>query len=375
LEHGDINKNSMKTKVIISNYDDMKNPYYAGGGAFAIHEVAKRLSTRYDLTVITASYPGARDERIDGVSYHRVGNPHMGPKIGQIFYQLSLLREVTKTDFDVWIESLTPPFSVSLLPLLSKKPLIGLVHMLAGEDMRRKYHLPFDVVEMFGLRFYRRFIVLSAQIESVIRKASPNSSIRVIPNGVTASDQVERSAHQGSTILFLGRLEIDQKGLDLLLDAFSAVRKAMRCTLVIAGKGLPSDMKRLSDMISRHPYRNDIKRIGHIVQRQKYEALGDADCVVVPSRYETFSLTALECLANGVPLVTFPISGLSWIPASARVIASSVDAPALARAIHRTLSNSSVRDSAVMEGRKFAQGFDWDKISDRYAKVIEEARL
>ena len=44
----------MKRRIIFSNYDDPKNPFYGGGGARAIHEVAKRLAVRHDVKIITA---------------------------------------------------------------------------------------------------------------------------------------------------------------------------------------------------------------------------------------------------------------------------------------------------------------------------------
>ena len=64
----------MKRRIIFSNYDDPKNPFYGGGGARAIHEVARRLAVRHDVKIITGSYPGSRDEMVDGVSYARIGS-------------------------------------------------------------------------------------------------------------------------------------------------------------------------------------------------------------------------------------------------------------------------------------------------------------
>jgi len=64
----------MKRRIIFSNYDDPKNPFYGGGGARAIHEVARRLAVRHDVKIITGSYPGSRDEMVDGVSYTRIGS-------------------------------------------------------------------------------------------------------------------------------------------------------------------------------------------------------------------------------------------------------------------------------------------------------------
>ena len=76
--------NNKKTSVIFSSYDDLHNPYYAGGGALAIREVAKRLVKKYNVTVITGKYPNSKDETIEGITYERVGTTHFGGKIGQL---------------------------------------------------------------------------------------------------------------------------------------------------------------------------------------------------------------------------------------------------------------------------------------------------
>src|SRR3989344_8015243 len=93
----------MKKKVIFSNYDDLGNLYYGGGGAVAIHEVAKRLVAKYFVEVITSRYPGSKKSGfVDGVYYRRVGWPYAGGRIGQIVFLLILPFIVVTSKFDVW---------------------------------------------------------------------------------------------------------------------------------------------------------------------------------------------------------------------------------------------------------------------------------
>src|SRR4051812_43402090 len=96
-------------KVIISSYDDLKNPYYAGGGAYAVHEVAKRLAQKYHVEVLTSSYPQAKDEKVNDVSYKRIGVPRFGPYLGQLIFQARLPFYARTLDYDLWIENFTPP--------------------------------------------------------------------------------------------------------------------------------------------------------------------------------------------------------------------------------------------------------------------------
>jgi len=121
-------------KIVFSNYDDVNNPYYGGGGAYAIHEVAKRLAKRHKVTVVTGNYPNAKTQFIDSVEYRRIGLSFLEPKLSQLIFHLLLPYYFRKSSFDVWIESFTPPFSTSFLPFFGRGRVIGLAHMLAGED-------------------------------------------------------------------------------------------------------------------------------------------------------------------------------------------------------------------------------------------------
>ena len=128
-----------KPKIIISSYDDLKNPYYAGGGAVVVHEVFKRLKESYKVKVITGKYPGSIDEIVDGVVYERIGTNFFGPRLGQLIFQVILPFYALTEKFDLWVESFTPPFSTAFLPLFSKKPVVGLVHMLSAQDMQMSW--------------------------------------------------------------------------------------------------------------------------------------------------------------------------------------------------------------------------------------------
>jgi phosphatidyl-myo-inositol alpha-mannosyltransferase len=303
---------AMKKKLIISNYDDCQNPYYAGGGARAVAETAKALSSSYEVTVITGAYKGARSHEVSGVYYKRIGIRFGGPKLGQLVYQCLLPYYVLTQRYDVWLESFTPPFSTGLLQLFTKRPVIGLVHMLAGDDMRRKYKLPFDLIERLGLTTYRYFITTNQKSQDVIRQANKGASIVVIPNGVHPM-RLSRKIKK-DYFLYLRRIEVDQKGIDLMLQAYKDIAAKTSYPLVIAGGGEKKQLKLLTQMITDLKLTDRVRCVGKVEGKRKEILLSKAVCLVVPSRFETFSLSALEAVMAGIPVVAFQIPGLSWLP-------------------------------------------------------------
>ena len=254
-------------RIIFSTYDEPDNPFYAGGGANAVLEIAKRFAVPNEVIVICGNYENARDRKISNVQIKHIGPKFLGGKLGQLVFQLLLPLQVIKFEFDVWIESFTPPFSTSFLPLFTRKQVIGLVHMLAGADMRRKYKLPFDRIEKVGLKVYKKIIVVNAKTGEYISRINPACDIKVIPNGVNMPEL--KYTKGKSYILFLGRIEVNQKGLDLLLNAFALVRKKVNIDLVIAGSGIKNERSKLLDLIVKLGLSENVKIVSYVKNLKK----------------------------------------------------------------------------------------------------------
>lgn len=351
-------------KIIFSNYDDIKNPYYAGGGAYAIHEIAKRLTQYHKVLVITGKYPKSTNRKVDGVNYKRIGLSLGGPKIGQIAYQICLPFYVINLKFDVWFESFTPPFSTGFLQLFTKKPIIGLIHMLSGKDMKRKYKIPFDQVERVGLKTYKRFIVMSESIEKEIKEVNKSAEVINIKNGVDIK-KIGNSKRK-KQILFLGRIEVNQKGLDLLIKAFAKTAKNKDLKLIIAGNGEEKQIKILKNLIAENRVDKNVVLLGRVDKKTKVRLMSESLCLVVPSRFETFSITALEGLAVGLPVATFDIPGLNWIPNDLRLIAKPFSVSSLVEEIEKGIRKRT-NEKAVL----FAKKYTWKNTLNAYLKIVE----
>src|SRR5437763_1539055 len=170
--------------VVVSNYDDIGNPYYGGGGAVVVAQIARRLARDYRVTVYTGSYRGSGRSRVrDGVRYVFLPVGWAGPRGGQIVF-LALLPLVALLHRPaLWIESVSPPVSASLLPMFARFPVVALVQMLSGADMGSRYKLPFAAIERRALRLYRHFVVLNETDRQAVQAANRRASVALIPNG------------------------------------------------------------------------------------------------------------------------------------------------------------------------------------------------
>jgi glycosyltransferase involved in cell wall biosynthesis len=94
--------------------------------------------------------------------------------------------------------------------------------------------------------------------------------------------------------------------------------------------------------------------------------------VVVPSRFETFSLVSLEAAAYGKPVVAFDIAGLRWLPDSVCLKARPFDVLSLTQSINLILTDLRLRRSMSRSAQKFAQQFTWEKTAASYHRFIQE---
>ncbi len=368
-------KKSSKPRLIISSYDNIRNIYYKGGGARILDELAQRLSSSFHITIVTARHRDAADFRNGKVKYRHIGPAFAGPRLGQLFFHFLLPYHVRRNNFDVWIESFTPPFSTTCLQMFTKKPVIGLAHMLASEDMWRKYRIPFHILENLGLKTYRFFITLTPNEHRKIRDKNRLAAIFTIPNGIAAS--TTRSAPKvrnlNKYILYIGRIEYDQKGLDLLIHSYRSIADKTNAKLIIAGSGKKRELRLLRAAIKQSGIADRIELAGEVDGARKDELFRGCIAVIQPSRYETFSVVALEALMYGKPLLSFDIDGLRWLPNECIIRAPAFDTERMGKNILRIIRNRHTRRKLSYAGRRYAKEFSWPFVTRRYHSAIRHA--
>ena len=354
--------------VVISSFDNPAQAHYNGGGVAVVEMIASRLLPHFDVTVVTAG-PTAGTVVRNGVCYRNLPIGRAGPRTGQLLFHAMLPLAARRIPHDLWIENFTPPFSTSFLPLFSRGPVLGLVQSLSGDEMTSRYHLPFFMIERLGLRFYRDIVALNPADQAQIRNYSPSAVVRLIPNGIQQSGLDEALLGLGEHILFLGRIDVWKKGLDLLLDAYE--RSGLTMPLLIAGTGVPREERRLAGLISRMG--GTVRWVGHVTGQAKQEMLDHSAFLMLPSRHETFGLVALEAMARGRPVLHFDLPTLRWMDGDVRV--RPYDTGDLATQMLGLAGDEAARRELGRTAHATAQLYSRDKTADRYLTLVQELLL
>jgi glycosyltransferase involved in cell wall biosynthesis len=115
-------------------------------------------------------------------------------------------------------------------------------------------------------------------------------------------------------IAWHGRVQIERKGLDLLMAAWRSLRGEMEdydLRLLLIGSGRNRTL--LRQMIDALPAPAEVTWIDRYIHDPVIVArhLCAADIYCLPSRHEGFSVAVLEAMACGLPVIASDISGVA----------------------------------------------------------------
>lgn len=350
--------------IVHADTDDIDNPL-GGGQPVRTYEINRRLALKHDIQVLTAVYEGASNLTKANVKYKRLGfylkpfglSPH-------ISFLAQLGPRIAMRPHDLVIEEFMPPFGFCMTPLWTKKPVISIIQWYFFEYWEKKYKLPFkkimENVSKTGL--YKNFIVQSDAMGKEVKKHVPGAVIKKIPCGIN-QNEFNKSPEYGDFVLFLGRIDMYQKGLDMLVRIWKNVASSKRIPLVIAGDG--PEKKQLEIEFSKAGISDLVTFTGRVAGVEKEKLLGSCRFMVMPSREETFGLTALEAMAAAKPAIVFDIDNLNEVVQPQwGEIADKFDIDSFTDLIENLWNNPEYCKQKGANAAVAAKNFLWDKLAD-----------
>ena len=150
--------------------------------------------------------------------------------------------------------------------------------------------------------------VTEKEREDLVRCGAPHDRVHVIPNGVGAFEPGDGGAFRarhglgdGPLVFFLGRLH-RIKGVRRLVETFAATAPS-GARLVLAGGDDDGTGREVQAFIDRHGLGDRIRRVDHLEDSERRDALAAADIFALFSETEGLPNAVLEALAAGLPCV------------------------------------------------------------------------
>ncbi|MBD2387484.1 glycosyltransferase [Cylindrospermum sp. FACHB-282] len=139
-----------------------------------------------------------------------------------------------------------------------------------------------------------------------------NRPVFVVGNGVDLPPR-QVLAKPGSKaelkFVFLGRLDIHHKGLDLLVEACSMIQQKLRLSKVqvlLYGSDIKGSKVKLQEMINNYQIQDLIHLKDPVWQEKKQEVFQSTDLFIHTSRFEGHPMAVLEALSYGIPCLLTP---------------------------------------------------------------------
>lgn len=368
-------------KILQIIYESLDSPFGFGGAGVRAYEIYNRLKARHDITLLCMKYPGAKDGDINGLRHVFVGAESKSLTESVLAYTTMAANFIRKygNSFDIIVENFLP--STPFFPrLFTKTPVVlqvqGIMEKHSLSKFNPLYSVPMYAVEQFYPGLYDKFIFVSEVTrEKVMKKVKRKVALcSVIPNGIdTALLSSLPSEADRDYILFLSRIDIYTKGLDLLIKAFEKISPEYPETrLILAGY----EFDKVADLLAgcKPELREKIEYAGFVTGQDKIRLLSNARIFVLPSRHESAPISILEAAACGKPVLVSDIPELSFVTTEQIGLSFvSGSCESLTEKIILLLQDKALNTRCGENGRRYAEKFLWDSIAIEFEGFLHKA--
>jgi glycosyltransferase involved in cell wall biosynthesis len=319
-----INPKKDKIKLLIGS--DCYLPRWDGVSKF-LDMIIPQLQNDYDISLIAPKFKGKykKNKQIDE-NLIPVGDLNIGDYVAANLtskYKKIIDSKINDSDL-VWVQTIGPIGSYMIKKAEKlKKPVIAYIHSIDWELVSRSINKPIlrNVVESVVIKYVRNLynkcmllIVPSRTTGDVLQWKKIYSDQAIIPLGIDtdvfsptkdkdAAKMALNISPRRNVIGFVGRIAYE-KNLTTLVRAFIRIKDEFPdAVLLIVGDGISELKEKFSKV-------NGIKLVGSTDDVVPY--LHAMDAYVLPSLTETTSLSTIEAMSCGVPVIVTPVGDVKY---------------------------------------------------------------
>ncbi len=258
-----------------------------------------------------------------------------------------------------------------------------------GEVVRRliaaRFHKPLSIWQNFCMHAPMRaagtLIALSRHEVGVLRRLGfPPSKIARIPLWID-SDYIRAmpytpslaASYSSPHVLFLGQLK-ERKGYDILARAMPLVLQRFPTTTFLFAGQNPARAGDLMRICEQNGTLGSLVLLGKVSEEEKVGLMRSADCLVYPTRYESFGLPPLEAMAAHCPVIATEIPVVSEMIQNGEngLLVKPEDPEALGAAIIRILGEPALRNKLLAGGERTLARYSEEPIIRQIEQIYAE---
>lgn len=170
------------------------------------------------------------------------------------------------------------------------------------------------------------------------------------------------------TIISCCVIDIEPKGLDLLLDSFELFsQKNSDWTLQIVGEG--ADKEKLEKIVEEKQLTNRVKFLGYRTDIK--ELLLEASIFVLPSRWEGFPMSMTEAFECGLPVVAYDIPAILPFNKNGEcIVCKSFDTKEYSEKLLQLANSLEMRKESGQKAIKFSESISKENILNKWLEIV-----
>jgi glycosyltransferase involved in cell wall biosynthesis len=255
------------------------------------------------------------------------------------------------------------------------------VRRLVGQRFRKPLRLWQNLLMHYPLKGADALIALSRhEVEVLGRMGLDRGKVRRIPLWIDVPyieavpyGKSPAAEYQSPHVLFLGQLK-RRKGYDTLARAMPLVLEKLPSTMFLFAGQNPANAGHLEEICRENGTIEHLALLGRVGEEEKVRLMRSADCLVYPTRYESFGLPPLEAMAAGCPVVASRIPVVSEMIQDGEngVLVEPESPEALAEGIVRVLTDRELRGRLVAGGKRTLGRYEEGEIMERIMGLYGE---
>lgn len=276
--------------------------------------------------------------------------------------------------FDLIIDEIHgPPL---LIPLYARKPILVVIHEVAGEIWHKTIPSPLShfmqkFLEPLFFKAYKNqtIITVSQSTQSDLTKLSiPTKNIHIIYNGYDAPPaQKQFPKETRPTLIFLSEIR-PMKGLDRVLQAYTLIKESTSdVQLWIVGNDQTPYAQELKQKIAIDP---SITFFGRVSENYKYELIAKAHILVHGSYKEGWGRVVLEANSVGTPAVVYDADGLREAVKHHQTGFIAHSQIEFSEYVHKLLHDTELYQKFSTSAKNWSAQFTWEKSTQQFYSII-----
>ena len=377
-----------KKKFLLVNYE---YPPIGGGGGNATESIANELqNVDTEITVLTSHYKTLPKYEIkNNVKIIRIWTGRKRKDKCSIFEMflfiiIALIKSV-KIAKKIKPNACLIFFSLPTGPIgwwLKRRLGVPYIISLQGGDVPgfmqselRLYHFLSSFINREIWRSAEYVVANSLGLQKLAKKFMLDVNHVMIPAGVDVkkfTPKIKIEVNTKVKLLFVGRL-VNQKGIDVLLDALYKLDSKNLWSLNIVGDGPLKEI--LNESVFRLKLENNVNFLGWKDRNDLPSIYKENDILILPSRDEGMPNVMLEAMASSLPIIGSRVSGMDQVIINNKngLLVKPGDSDELHYAIKKLINNKdNIRDMGYASSNLVKIQYTWKISSSSYQQLLNK---